>query len=104
MGNKKLIKEDLNRFNQIIGYDQKKGLVKEGGEEYPEGWTDELEEIYKDAYYRYMDGYQGAKYYTREDILKQHLNNPKINLSPEEKEKIDRDEWLSGRSNYRPNN
>ena len=51
-----------------------------------------------------MDGYQGAKYYSREDILKQHLNNPKINLSPEEKEKIDRDEWLSGRSNYRPKN
>jgi hypothetical protein len=29
MGNKKLLKEDLSRFNQIMGYNPSKGLIKE---------------------------------------------------------------------------
>jgi hypothetical protein len=33
MVNKKLIQEDLDRFNQIMGYNPSKGLIKEEGEQ-----------------------------------------------------------------------
>jgi hypothetical protein len=49
MGNKKLLKEDLNRFNQIMGYNPSKGLIKEGGEQlsmdFPVELTPEEQEV-----------------------------------------------------------
>ena len=49
MGNKKLIKEDLARFNQIMGYNPSKGLIKEEGEQlsmdFPTELTSEEQEV-----------------------------------------------------------
>jgi ribosomal protein S27AE len=49
MKNKNLLKEDLNRFNKIMGYNPSKGLIKEDGEQlslnFPTELTPEEQEV-----------------------------------------------------------
>lgn len=85
---KEIIKEEISK-------------VLSENETYPKGWTDELEKKYQDAYHHYMDGYQGAKYYSREDILKQHSSTGTPS-SKEEKRLKGWDMWQSGMSDYKP--